>query len=204
MKFSIIIPSYLGAYGGAAQNREQKIIRAIASAQHQTFRDFEIIVVADGCKRTMELVKDCLNVRSFLIEKGKHFGGAPRNKGIEEAQGEWITYLDIDDVLGENHLQIIADNIGDADWVWYNDIRYNIRKDEWQGNFCDVHTIGRHGTSNVCHKRSLGVTWDHKGYAHDYYFIQSLLKFKNNKKIATPEYYVLHVPGGRQSGGYDL
>lgn len=198
MKFSIIIPSFLGAYAGASHNREEKICRAISSAQHQTFTDFEIIVVADGCERTMEIVKDADKVRSFLIPRGKLFSGAPRNKGIEEAKGEYIIYLDIDDIYGENHLQIISEQLNGYDWVWYDDIRYVPLKDEWQVRHCDILQMSRHGTSNVCHKK-LGAKWDAKGYAHDFYFVQGLLKYKNHARINTPEYYVCHIPGN-----YDL
>lgn len=200
MKFSIVIPSLLLPYVGAAHDRERKILRAIASAQHQTFTDFEIIVVADGCQKTMELVKDADNVRSFLIPRGKHFGGGPRNKGIEEAKGEYIIYLDIDDIYGLDHLAKIAEHLNSYDWVWFNDLRY---KEGWYENMCDIKQAGRCGTSNIVHLRSLNVRWDVKGYAHDYWFIQHLLKFKNYAKIPTPEYYVAHVPNGRTKG-YDI
>jgi len=200
--FSVVIASYLGSYGGAARNREQKILRAINSIQSQTFRGFEIIVVADGCKKTIEIVSD-LNIKSFFVERKGHFSGTPRNKGIEEAEGKYITYLDIDDVYGENHIQTIADNIGNYDWVWYNDIRYNPRMRVWYENKCDITVMGRHGTSNICHKKDLSVAWDFRGYAHDHYFIEQLLKFNNFTKIPTPEYYVCHIPGD-QTTGYDL
>jgi glycosyltransferase involved in cell wall biosynthesis len=200
MKFSIVIASYLGSYVGAAHNREQKLARAIASAQNQSFKDFEIIVVADGCEKTMELVKDAFNVRSFLIPRGKLFGGGPRNKGIEEAKGDYIVYLDIDDIYGLNHLEKISNHLVSYDWVWYNDLRWD---GKWHENPCDINQIGKHGTSNICHKK-LGVKWDVRGYAHDYYFVQKLLKFKNYKKIPTPEYYVAHVPGTGRHGGYDV
>jgi glycosyltransferase involved in cell wall biosynthesis len=142
-----------------------------------------------------------MNVRSFIIPRGKHFGGGPRNKGIDEAEGEYIVYLDIDDFYGPDHLLKINEGLGTYDWVWYNDIRWN---GKWYENFCDIYHVGKHGTSNICHKKSLGVKWDVSGYAHDYHFVQKLLKFKNFKKIGTPEYYVAHVPASGRHGGYDL
>jgi glycosyltransferase involved in cell wall biosynthesis len=203
VKFSIVIASYLGNYPSASHGREQKIVRAINSVLGQTFTDFEIIVVADGCQKTIDIVKD-LPVRSFLIPRGSLFGGAPRNKGIDEAEGDYIVYLDIDDIYGRNHLQIIADNLESYDWVWYNDIRYSPRLKIWHENECDIVQVGRHGTSNVCHKASLSTRWEFKGYAHDHYFVQKLRENTNFKKIATPEYYVCHIPGTQSSGGYDL
>ena len=201
MRFSIVIASLLAPYRGAAHDREVKLLRAVASAQQQTFRDFEIIVVADGCQRTIELVEDAVNVRSFLIERGKLFAGGPRNKGIDEAKGDYIVYLDIDDLYGNEHLAIIDKHLNGHDWVWFNDIRYN---GGWRENFCDIFQVGKHGTSNICHRRDLGVKWNVSGYAHDYHFVRELFKFKNYAKIETPEYYVCHVPGTGRKGGYEL
>jgi len=200
LKFSIVIASLLLPYAGAAHDREKKLARAVASAQHQTFKDFEIIIVADGCKRTMEIVEDAENVRSFLIPQGKLFSGGPRNKGIDEAKGEYIVYLDIDDIYGPEHLEKISNHLVSYDWVWYNDFRWDGR---WKENFCDIYQVGKHGTSNICHKK-LGVSWDVRGYAHDYHFVQKLHKFKNKSKIPTPEYFVCHIPATGRHGGYDL
>jgi glycosyltransferase involved in cell wall biosynthesis len=199
MRFSIVIASLLENYSGSARNKEQKLIRAVASVQQQTFQDFEIIVVADGCERTMEIVRNADNVRSFLIPRGKLFSGGPRNKGIEEARGEYIIYLDIDDLYGNNHLAKIVPHLG-GDWVWYNDIRWD---GKWYENQCDIYRVGKHGTSNICHRR-LDVKWNAGGYAHDYHFVRQLVRFKNFTKIPTPEYYVCHVPASGRHGGYDL
>jgi glycosyltransferase involved in cell wall biosynthesis len=201
LRFSVVIASLLAPYRGAAHDRESKLLRAVASAQQQSFRDFEIVVVADGCQRTMELVKDAVNVRSFLIERGKLFGGGPRNKGIDEAKGDYIVYLDIDDLYGENHLSIIDKHLDNHDWVWFNDIRWS---GDWHENFCDIFQIGKHGTSNICHRRDLGVRWNVSGYAHDYHFVRELFKFKNYANIETPEDYVCHVPGHGSIKGYEL
>jgi len=202
MKFSVIIASYLGSYPSASHQRDEKIIRAINSVLAQTFSDYEIIVVADGCQKTMEIVKD-MPVRSFFIQRTALFTGGPRNKGIDEAKGEYVVYLDNDDIYGRNHLQIIADQLEDYDWVWYNDIRYNPRLKIWYDNDCDIKQVGRHGTSNICHRSSLKTRWEFKGYAHDHYFIQRLLDNPNYKRISPPEYYVCHIPGTQASGGYD-
>ncbi len=200
MKFSVVIASLLSAYPNSAKNKDKKLERAVLTAQDQTYKDFEIIVVADGCTQTMEIVKDALNVRSFLIPRGKLFSGGPRNKGIDEAKGEYIVYLDVDDIYGENHLQKIAEHLNGEDWVWYNDFRYDSK---WIERFCDINQVGKHGTSNICHRR-LGVRWEANGYAHDYHFVRQLMKFPDYKKIPTPEYFVCHLPASGRHGGYDI
>ena len=199
MKFSIIMPSRLQPYPGAASERDRKLIRAIQSCLKQTFSDWEILIIADGCLETIGIVTEFIEderIKLMKVEHQKLWSGRPRNTGIENAKGEWLTYLDIDDIYGENHLQTINDNLANFDWVWYDDIRYRPRLDYWYENSCDIHVMGRHGTSNITHKRELNVFWDEDGkYAHDFHFVQKLLKFKNGGKIPTPEYYVCHIPG---------
>jgi glycosyltransferase involved in cell wall biosynthesis len=196
MRFSVIIPSFLGNYAGAASRREEKIIRAVNSVLDQTFTDFEVLVIADGCQFTVDLMRQITDERvtTTLIKKAPMWDGIPRNTGIDLAKGEFIVYLDIDDYWGENHLQIINDNLKDYDWVFYNDIIFS--GGEWVERVCDVRRLGQNGTSNVCHKKSLGARWGHRGYAHDHYFNQSLMmKSRKYTKIATPEYFVMHLPG---------
>jgi glycosyltransferase involved in cell wall biosynthesis len=195
MQFSVIIPSFLGEYRTAAKNREQKILRAVNSVMNQSFKDFEVIVVADGCQKTVDIMKDVEGVNTVLIPKSKLWSGEPRNAGIQNASGQFIVYLDIDDLFGENHLSNINTQLNGFDWVWFDDIRYAPRQDQWYQNPCDITQISRHGTSNICHKRELPVKWDHVGYAHDYYFILGLRQVRNFGKINGGEYYVCHIPG---------
>lgn len=193
-KFSIILPSYLGDYPGAAILRPQKLRRAIESVIAQTFDGWELIVVADGCDETMDIAGEYKDkrIKRVKIDKAPMWSGEPRNRGIERAKGEFIIYLDNDDAYGEDHLQAIADQLADYDWVYYNDYIY--RLSGWTERVCNIHTLGKNGTSNVCHKKSLPARWKHTGYAHDYHFIQSLLLYHNYSRIDTPEYFVMHLP----------
>jgi len=207
-KFSVIMPSRLAMYPNAASNREQKLIRAINSVIQQTFEDWELHVVADGCQRTVDLVQYNVKddrVHLWKTEHKKLWAGTPRNTGIEMARGEWITYLDIDDVFGEKHLEIIAGELNGFNWVWFNDIRYKERLGTWYENLCDIKRMGRHGTSNIAHKKSCGVYWEEEGrYSHDFVFVQQLSKLPQGAKIRTPQYFVCHIPGTKTSGAYDL
>lgn len=198
MMFSVVMPSFMGDYPGAASGREEKILRAINSVVNQRCEDFvcwELIIVADGCLRTMEIASQFVepNIRPILIEKAEMWAGTPRNAGIEAAEGDYIVYLDIDDYYGENHLQLIADKIGNYDWVWYNDYIFDTKGWQWIERACNITKIGQNGTSNVCHKK-LDVSWEYTGYAHDHHFNKQLLRHKNHTKIPTPEYLVCHIP----------
>lgn len=86
-KVSVIIPAY---------NAEKFLERAIRSVLAQTFDDYEIIVVDDGSTdKTAEIAKSFKKVRYFQQEHV--YQAAARNKGITEARGEYIAFLDADD-----------------------------------------------------------------------------------------------------------
>ena len=176
--FSIVIASYLCDYPNAAKNREWKFIRAIESALNQTFKSFEIIIVADGCSITKALYEKHYSHHAFIklmeIEKQTSYSATVRNTGIENASGKYITYLDTDDMIGKNHLETIAENISSFDWVWYDDyLMDNTFKHHY--NSCRL-KYGKCGTSNITHKRNLPTRWTCSGYSNvDWAFIQSLM-----------------------------
>lgn len=95
---SVIIPTY---------NRAAIINRSIASILHQTYQDFEIIVVDDGStdetlKRIMELNDP--RIRYFKCEKRRGANNA-RNIGIQNAGGEYIAFQDSDDIWRNTKLE---------------------------------------------------------------------------------------------------
>ncbi len=193
MSFSVVIPSFLGSYPGAASLRDEKILRAIDSVIQQSFTDWEAIIIADGCDKTMEIVSQYKDsrIKSEKIDKAPLWSGEPRNRGIELSEKEYIVYLDIDDWLGPDHLKIIHGQLKDYDWVYFNDIVF---RDDWTTRHCDISSIGKCGTSNICHK-DIGARWRHTGYAHDYYFIGDLRTVSHNySRIEMPQYYVMHMP----------
>lgn len=192
-KFSVIIASFLGHYSGAATNREQKFLRAIDSVLNQSFKDFEIIIVSDGCDKTVELYKKHYSkhrsITCIQINKQPLFSGEVRSAGITFAKGEYIIYLDTDDYYGKDHLKIISENIKDFNFVYFNDIFGQKIKDVQL-------KLGSSGTSSICHKRSLGVNWSGcNGYTHDFMFIKKLINKGNYSKLAVnSQYYICHSP----------
>lgn len=196
--FSIILPSFLGNYAKSAGNRDIKLRRAIESVIDQTVKEWELIIVADGCQQTVDIASTYQDNRIKIIKVLKQPNmvgvGKVRNIGISRATGDWITYLDSDDVLGVNHLQILSQNLT-SEWLFYNDYAFHKYHKRFEERECLI-KAGRCGTSNVTHLRSLNVKWqDYSAYGYDdWNFIKSLMKFKHNK-IETPEYFVCHVPG---------
>lgn len=96
VKFSIIIPTY---------NRAHTIAQAINSILGQVYANFEIIVVDDGSiDNTKEVIEkiSAPNLLYFKKENGER--GAARNYGTQKATGDYITFLDSDDLFYSNHL----------------------------------------------------------------------------------------------------
>jgi len=87
---SVVIPMY---------NRAHTIRNCIDSILCQTFPVFEILIVDDRSDdNSVETVKSYSDSRIRCIELGKHGGAqAARNRGILEASGDWIAFLDSDD-----------------------------------------------------------------------------------------------------------
>lgn len=195
MKYSIVCQSFLGHYDGAAKNRPEKLKRAIKSVLDQSLNDFELIIVADGCNETFDLVQKEYEsdgrIECFLIPKQKLWSGTPRSFGIKQAKGDYVLYIDSDDYWGKDHLKKIDNQIGDTDWVYFNDILAPNKKERT----VFINRKFQCGTANICHKRTLDITWGGGKYGYDdWSAVESLLRFKNNKRIDTPEYYCAHIP----------
>ena len=89
MLFSIVIPTF---------NRVALLARTLESVWAQRFPDFEVIVVDDGSTDgTLEYLKS-LGQRVQVLQQGNRGPGAARNLGVKSAKGNYIAFLDSDDV----------------------------------------------------------------------------------------------------------
>lgn len=92
-KISIIIPVY---------NAEQYLEECLLSISQQTFTDFEIWAINDGSKdRSLEILKKHQEKepRLHILSQENKGVSAARNLGLENATGEYITFVDADDTL---------------------------------------------------------------------------------------------------------
>lgn len=88
-KVSVIIPTY---------NRSHFILDAIDSVLNQAFQDFEIIVIDDGSNDdTREVLRKYDAIVNHVYQENKGRSEA-RNTGIKIAKGEYIAFLDDDDI----------------------------------------------------------------------------------------------------------
>ena len=99
-KFSIVIPVH---------NVEKYLKRTLDSVFNQTYQDFEVIVVNDGCTdKSMEIAK---KYKAKIIDHKQVGVSEARNIGEKEAKGEYLLFLDSDDYWDKELLEKINKNI---------------------------------------------------------------------------------------------
>jgi glycosyltransferase involved in cell wall biosynthesis len=97
IKFSVIIPTY---------NRASFIKKTIASVLNQSYSNFELLVVDDGSSdNTKEIVESIKDPRITYHKKENGERAKARNFGTNIAKGDYVNFLDSDDLLFPNHLE---------------------------------------------------------------------------------------------------
>ena len=95
---SIIIPAY---------NVEQYLTACLSSIEQQTYQNFEVILIDDGSIDSTGVICDTVATKDdrFKVIHQKNQGvSVARNKGIEEARGEYIAFIDSDDKITPEYL----------------------------------------------------------------------------------------------------
>ena len=96
-KVSVIIPTY---------NSRNTIGETLQSVFKQTYSDFEILLINDGSTDDlMEVLKDLKDPRLQILHYENGGLTAARNRGIDRASGEYLIYLDADDLWSSDKLE---------------------------------------------------------------------------------------------------
>lgn len=127
MKLSIVIPVYLV---------ENTLERCVRSIQGQSFTDYELILIDDGSPDRCPTMCDnyaAEDSRVRVIHQRNGGLSAARNAGIDMAQGDYITFIDSDDYIGDNTLSILMSRLGahpDYDILEYPVCRHDGDKEQ--------------------------------------------------------------------------
>ena len=116
---SVIMPVY---------NATKYVEEAVASVLNQTYQNLELLVIDDGSKdNTLELIKSFDDPRLHVFTQINQGANVARNRGLSEAKGEYVKFLDADDALYPEALEAqvkqmasLADNeevFGDFDFM---------------------------------------------------------------------------------------
>ncbi len=95
--FSVVVPLY---------NKEDTILRTLVSVAHQTYKNYEIIIVDDGSTDSGATIVENLNcdVPLRLVRQKNQGVSAARNQGVRVANGEFVAFLDADDIWEQDVL----------------------------------------------------------------------------------------------------
>ena len=104
---SVVIPVY---------NTGKILLETIDSVLNQTFIEFEIILVNDGStdETTLNILNTISDSRIKVIHQVNSGVAIARNQGIKEAKGNYIAFLDHDDLFGKNKLKKLYDIISSS------------------------------------------------------------------------------------------
>ena len=107
---SVIMPVY---------NTKNDLLRAsIRSIQGQTYELIELIVVDDGSeKRCAELCDMIADEKTKVYHIENAGASAARNKGINESSGEYIAFIDSDDMMAPNAIEVMVAQIEGVNFV---------------------------------------------------------------------------------------
>ena len=118
-KVSIIIPCY---------NSGKILDRAVSSVQNQTWKNCEVIIVNDGSndKVTLNLLSKMKGVK--VLNQSNQGLSSARNKGIENATGNFVLFLDSDDYVRSDAVEIMINKV---------------KNFEFSYAFCDIQLRGK-------------------------------------------------------------
>ncbi|MFM6395643.1 glycosyltransferase family 2 protein [Planktothrix sp.] len=95
---SVVIPTY---------NAEKTIEETIHSVLNQTVSDLELIVVNDGSTdSTLEIISKFTDPRLKVFSYPHSGANSARNRGLEQASGEYISFIDADDLWTPDKLEL--------------------------------------------------------------------------------------------------
>jgi glycosyltransferase involved in cell wall biosynthesis len=180
-KVSVIIPTY---------NRAVKVQNAIESVLAQTISELEVIVVDDGSSDgTGQILKELYGARIRYFAQANQGVSVARNKGIAEARGEWIAFLDSDDLWENEKLKWqfkALDQFGPEWGVCYTDTRLL--------NHPETRTLFELAEHSYRHQSMMGVNADVQ---------QLLVRPGGAGMVVCPSSVLARADAVRKVGGFD-
>lgn len=161
--FSIIIPIY---------NVEKYLSQCLDSIVHQSFKNYELILVNDGSKdKSLQICLDYkkTNARIQLIDQLNGGPSSARNNGLNHAKGQYIMFIDSDDWIAPNTLQILYEqSLDECPLIYYGfcaqfgggDSISTIHGYRHSHNQQQYYSILYHTMENRMHSFSYGFPWN--------------------------------------------
>ena len=201
IKISVVIPVY---------GVEKYIRQCLESIINQTYKNLEIIVVNDATKdNSMKIVEEYLSDERIKIINQENSGvSIARNKGIEEARGEYIAIIDSDDWIELNTFKDLMEIIEDKediivfDFYKFDEVTQKIKKktttiEEFKNNIPEdkKYLISMYG-SESCNKlyrreflKKFNIKYEKMLYEDVFWKIETFLQAEKIKITGKRYYY---------------
>ena len=197
-------------------NSEKYIRDSLESVLEQSYSNWELIIVDDcSTDNTVEIIKSFNDERIKFFTNGKNSGAAiSRNKGLREAKGKWIAFLDSDDIWIptklEEQLNFMVENKYDFTYtdyriclngVWENVIRTAPNKVTYRKlfNYCYFSTITVIYNAEKIGLIQIGDIKKNNDYAMWFKILKKTDAYRYPKCLS---YYIKHdnsISGGKKS-----
>jgi glycosyltransferase involved in cell wall biosynthesis len=181
-KVSVVIPTY---------NRAAKVSDAIQSVLAQTVTDLEVIVIDDGSSDgTGKVLGETFGDRIRYYAQANQGASAARNKGITEARGEWIAFLDSDDLWEKDKLEWqfkALERFGSQCGACYTDTRFF--------NHSETRTMFQMVENEYRHDEKMGINTD---------VLQRLVRPGGAGMVVCLSSLLARADVVRKTGGFDL
>lgn len=178
-KVSVVIPTY---------NRADKVRKSVESVLAQSFTDLEVIVVDDGSSdETGQALQNAFGDRIRYYFQPNQGVSVARNRGIDEARGEWIAFLDSDDLWEREKLewQLKAlKQFGPECGACYTDVRFF--------NHAETRTMFQLAGENYRHENEMGVNTD---------VLRLLVRPGGVGMVVCPSSFLARADAVRRTGG---
>ncbi len=180
-KVSVVIPTY---------NRAAKVRNGIESVLAQTVSNLEVIVVDDGSSDdTGEILGEIFGDRIRYHAQANQGASMARNKGIAEARGEWIAFLDSDDLWEKDKLEWqfkALERFGPQCGGCYTDVRFF--------NYPETRTMFQMAEESYRHEGTMGVNTD---------VLRLLVRPGGAGMVVCLSSFLARADVVRRTGGYD-
>lgn len=216
MKISIIIPAYnTGAY----------LDRCLASVYHQKYQDWECIIINDGSTDNTQAIAEewAKKDNRFRVFSQENKGvSSARNLGLDNAQGELITFVDSDDTIETAFLQDFIENIEGEDTIVLQDknvinldgeviskrhqlidAKYTLGKVRYDNEIFSPQVSNKLFYKSIIEKYNLRFDTDMVLGEDDKFFLEYLKYISYLKTLSVSHYNYIHRQGSAVYKDYD-